>query len=248
MKAEGQNRMSDLILIPTELELARLLQQCPECNRWAAETHPVSRRTHVLGAPTSSEHAGPVAPRLAICGFGLVAAAARTMQLLQWYRPHRVWLVGIAGALSPDLAVGAATEFGSVSIDGIGVGWHDQFRSAASIGWPHWPGDDTTAKIGDQLSLGETAGQPTDAPPHGLLSVAAASQDAAHARWRQQTYPDAVAEDMEGFAVATACCLAGIPCRIIRGISNQAGQRDPRQWKIDAALAAAGERLVPAIG
>ena len=44
---------------------------------------------------------------------------------------------------------------------------------------------------------------------------------------------------MEGFGVAIACEMAGVPWQIIRGISNQAGQRDQAQWCIDEALRAA---------
>lgn len=206
--------MNDLILVPTELELARL---------------------------PHADHPSDDSARYALCGFGLVAAAARTMQLVQQYRPRRVWLVGIAGSLGDRLTVGAAAEFSAVAIEGIGVGWHDRFQPAAAIGWQHWPGDDDSAAIGDRLLL-PTATE-GDHHPQLLLSVAAASQDADHARWRQQHFPQAVAEDMEGFAVATACQLAAVPCRIIRGISNQAGDRTLKNWKIDAALAAAARLL-----
>jgi futalosine hydrolase len=51
--------------------------------------------------------------------------------------------------------------------------------------------------------------------------------------------PAAVAEDMEGFAVALACRLAGVPLTIIRGISNTAGDRDHARWRVPEALAAA---------
>ena len=44
---------------------------------------------------------------------------------------------------------------------------------------------------------------------------------------------------MEGFAVALACALARVPCAIVRGISNVAGDREAGRWRIPAALAAA---------
>lgn len=62
-----------------------------------------------------------------LCGFGIVAAAARTAQLLAALRPERVILVGIAGGLDDRLAIGEATLFDSVACHGIGVG---------SGGWP----------------------------------------------------------------------------------------------------------------
>ena len=64
---------------------------------------------------------------------------------------------------------------------------------------------------------------------------------------RLERYPDAVAEDMEGFGVAVACYFGGVPLQIIRGISNRAGDRDKRNWDIDGALHAAGELTSKAI-
>ena len=58
---------------------------------------------------------------------------------------------------------------------------------------------------------------------------------------RQLRYPEAVAEEMEGFGVAMACRLAGVPLRIVRGISNHAGNRNLAEWQIEEALAAAAE-------
>ena len=40
--------------------------------------------------------------------------------------------------------------------------------------------------------------------------------------------------------MAAACRMAGVSLTIIRGISNQAGNREVASWKIPAALAAAG--------
>jgi futalosine hydrolase len=45
---------------------------------------------------------------------------------------------------------------------------------------------------------------------------------------------------MEGFAVAFACRLRGVPLDVIRGISNTAGDRDTSRWQVAAALEAAG--------
>ena len=45
---------------------------------------------------------------------------------------------------------------------------------------------------------------------------------------------------MEGFAVAFACRLRGVPVDIVRGISNTAGDRDKSHWQVTAALEAAG--------
>jgi len=40
----------------------------------------------------------------------------------------------------------------------------------------------------------------------------------------------------QGFAVAAACRLQNVPLRVVRGISNIAGDRDHSQWKIADAM------------
>ena len=72
-----------------------------------------------------------------------------------------------------------------------------------------------------------------------MLTACAASAGPADVAARRALIPDAVAEDMEGFGIALACELAGVPWTIIRGISNRAGDRDHAQWCVEPALEAA---------
>jgi futalosine hydrolase len=168
----------------------------------------------------------------AVCGFGVVAAAARTAQILAEIRPARVLLIGIAGTFEPDtVAVGSALEFSSVAIEGIGVGEGERLMPTAQLGFPQWPGE---KPIFDRLEL--SAPDSIDAE---LLTVCAAAIDVSHAASRKQRFAAAKAEDMEGFAVALACALYACPLRIIRGISNVVGDRESKRWRISEALAAA---------
>ena len=191
--------------------------------------------------------------RVAVCGFGPVAAAARTAQLLAEHAPERVLLVGIAGRLDDRLAIGAAYRFERVACYGIGVGSGGDFVPAGAIGWQQWPGDadaapdqtgsQTGSQIGDVISCaagGGAGGGRADL----LLTVCAAAANAEDVRLRKQTFPAAAAEDMEGFAVALACRLRGVPVDIVRGISNTAGDRDKSRWQVAAALEAAGRLAV----
>ena len=107
-------------------------------------------------------------------------------------------------------------------------------RAPPQLGFPQWPGDGTRAPIEDRLALAH-AGGPL------LLTTTAASADDRDADLRRQRFPQARAEDMEGFAVALACALADVPLEIVRGISNQVGDREPGRWSIPRALAAARE-------
>jgi futalosine hydrolase len=178
--------------------------------------------------------------RVELCGFGLVAAAARTSQLLARDPAARVTLVGIAGRFDDRLAVGSAYRFDEVACYGVGVGSGDNFMGAEAVGWVQWPGDpaDPGREIGD-LTPCATAAAST-APRAGLLlSSCAAAASVDDVRQRRRLYPAAMAEDMEGFGVALACRLHGVPVDIVRGVSNTVGDRDKARWRVETALEAA---------
>lgn len=208
---------STLVLVPTESELSRLADE------------------------------GGIDPGLGhveLCGFGPIAAAARTATLCERLAPTRVLLIGIAGAYDVDRhPVGSALAFGDVALDGVGVGEGSRLVTPPALGFPQWPGssseaghDGGTDPIYDSVTLNFAAAEGVQ-----LLTTCAASDSPAHAAERRERFPAAVAEDMEGFAVATACRLAGVPVGIVRGISNEVGDRDPKSWRIPGALKAARE-------
>ena len=206
--------MRSLLLVPTEIE-----------------------RCHLAGRPDFGGHAP-----CELCGFGPVAAAARAASLIARYNAERVVLIGIAGTFdSTGLPVGTAAVFPRVAMHGIGVGVAAEFVSAAALGFHHWPttgrgpGHPDDVEELDELIV--DAAVPADTGQ--LLTCCTASASPAEARQRLAQYPDAVAEDMEGFAVALACRLAGIPLVVARGISNEVGDRDVARWQIPAALDAA---------
>ncbi len=190
--------------------------------------------------------------RVELCGFGPVVAAARAAQLIAEHRPERVLLVGIAGRFAGRLAIGQAYAFERVACHGIGAGTGDAFMPAQEMGWKQWSGaaSDATAPIGDSLpcTSGRLPVAAADAQAGLLLSACSASAGEGDVRSRLRLHPDAAAEDMEGFAVAVACRLAGVPLDIVRGISNTAGDRDTSRWKIDAACRAAAELVATLLG
>ena len=216
-------------------------------------------RQHLVLVPTESERliiepvvraGGSGSFCLQLCGFGPVVAAARTAQLIAEHRPEGVLLVGIAGRFTDSLAVGQAYAFERVACHGVGAGSGDAFVPAEAMGWPQWLGSgaDPATPLGDVISC-TTGRLPAAAPRAGLLlSACAASAGEADVRSRRRLFPDAVAEDMEGFAVAAACRLAGVPLDIVRGISNTAGDRDTSRWQIEAACRAAAELAAMILG
>ena len=205
-----------LILVPTELERARL------------------------------EDAGGFPRELAwtaVCGFGVAAAAARTGDLLARHSPAQVLLVGIAGAY--DIAthtLGSAHAFRAVCSHGIGAGEGERFQGPTSLGFPQWPASEEAGVVEERLELKTPGGA-------GLLvTTCAASDTPDRAASLRERYTDAVAEDMEGFGVALACHLARTPCWIVRGISNEVGDRNPTHWRIPSALSAARRLSLELLG
>lgn len=172
--------------------------------------------------------------RLELCGFGPIAAAARTSGLILQHQPHRVILAGIAGSYDGRLTIGDAYQFDSVASYGIGVGTGSSFATAGQMGWHQWPGCDATQAIGDVITLSNQ-----HQPSGQLLTVCASANDEHDVARRVAAFPDAVAEDMEGFAVALACRLSRVPFSIVRGISNKAGNRNHSEWKVETALQSA---------
>ena len=213
---------------------------------------------HLILIPTEQERRilGPImAPaidgsaRMELCGFGMASAAARTAQLVAHHAPARVLLVGIAGRLDDRLSLGAACRFSHVSCYGIGAGAGGDFRTAESMGWLQWPGDppDPAVAIGDTIACSSDADTIVSGSER-LLTVSAAAASEADVVARKRLFPDAAAEDMEGFAVALACRLERVPVDIVRGISNTAGDRDKTRWQVTGALEAAAALAVQIMG
>ncbi len=193
--------------------------------------------------PTLSHRADDNKVRFQVCGFGPIAAGIETARLVERYRPARILLVGIAGSYDGHTELGTAFMFDQVACDAVGVGGGNQFQTAEKIGWMQWPGDSESDPIGDQVELAHV-----NSAGHLLLTVGSASVDSKQADGRRERWPAAIAEDMEGFAVAMAGRRANTPVSIIRGISNLAGNRDHANWQIDQALQGASELATEFLG
>jgi futalosine hydrolase len=172
-----------------------------------------------------------------VCGFGVAASAARTAQLLGFLRPRQVLLVGIAGSFDEERRpVGSALAFSRVRIDGIGKGEGGDFSPPSALGIPQWnpPAGMEGSPIEEELPLLRPAGT----EEAELLTVCSASATPEEAKRRRDRFPEAAAEEMEGFSVALACAMTATPLTILRGISNAVGSGDPKRWKIEPAIAA----------
>ncbi|MCC7334583.1 MAG: futalosine hydrolase [Pirellulaceae bacterium] len=203
-----------LLLIPTDVE-----------RRWAgALVDKLLRRAQVE-----------------LCGFGPIVAGIRTTQHIAQHRPERVLLVGIAGAINAELPMGKAYEFDQVACYGIGAGCGSNFQTASELGWHQWSSespDSGIPSVDDTIPLSPVDKMASE-NSRLLLTVCAASANAADVARHRVKFPQALAEDMEGFSVAAACRLARVPLRIVRGISNVAGDREHKHWQSAAAMQAA---------
>jgi len=150
-------------------------------------------------------------------------------------------LVGVAGTYVPaEAPVGSAVVGTFVRPFGIGIGSGSEHRSLGEAQWSHLPPTHAWRDVDERLPLHVPL---VRAARGGLLSVAAASATREEATERHARHPDALAEEMEGFAVALAARVSGVPLTVVRGISNVAGDRDPGTWELEAALGAAQETV-----
>ncbi len=163
-------------------------------------------------------------------GVGPAAAAAGTA----WFLARNP---GVTTVLSAGIAGGLVTriQLGALAVANRSV--------AADLGADSAGGFITL----DDLGFGATS-LPTadlkilpDAVRGAVLTVSTVTGTAARAEALAERYPDAVAEGMEGFGVATACALAGVPFGEVRAISNPVGPRDRAAWRIGPALDALAE-------
>jgi futalosine hydrolase len=160
---------------------------------------------------------------LVLTGLGLAEAGAAAGRAFAERQPGRALLVGLAGTLDPSaLPVGALLLATSVACDGIGAGEGTTFVTLAG------PRIGLASLSPKALVEGATRGE--------LLSVAAAAGSPEMARARRRRHPDALAEEMEGYAVARAAKLARVKLAILRAVCNVAGDRDHAGWRMGEAL------------
>jgi len=160
-------------------------------------------------------------------GVGVGAAAAETAWLLASHRTRYSTVVsaGIAGGFVGRIDVGAtAVAARSVAAD-LGADGPDGFLPLDELGFG------ATGLPATALALpGAIAG--------AILTVSTVTGTAARAAVLAARHPDAVAEGMEGFGVATACARAGVAFAEVRTVSNAVGPRDRGSWRIREALEA----------
>ena len=203
---------------------------------------------------------------LAASGVGKVNAAAATATLLSRFDIKQVWNIGSAGAYDGGpLRIGDVliTETALCGDEGIltskddltnaslgfplvvreGEAFFDAFplnrsplwkwaEEAVPSGWYHsGEGGALLPVIAEESARGQTF-QLLRGPS---LTVSMVSGDATVAAERAQR-TGALAENMEGSAVAQVCFRFGVPLLECRGISNVAGDRRKEHWQLREAV------------
>lgn len=171
-----------------------------------------------------------------LAGVGPASAAARTAALLAKASYDLVISAGIAGGF-PGIAnmgsivvantiiaadLGAETAEGFISVDKLGFG------SSRAVTERNW--------VERYVNTLNAAGH--DAIAGDILTLSTVTGTAATAAELLEREPDAAAEAMEGFGVATAAREFGIAFQEIRTISNAIGPRDRSSWRLKEALTA----------
>ena len=183
--------------------------------------------------------------RVLVTGVGAVNAACALTRFLEREGAKSVIVCGIAGAY-PNTFSGGGLGIGSVvcaeseCYGDLGANSPGGFLDLQALGFPL------------------IAGQAVNQPPiynHLPMQIFPAARRARFVTVNTCTGTDEDAgrmqartageiETMEGAAIAHAARLYGIPAGEIRAISNRAGNRDRRAWRVKEAAAAAQEALL----
>lgn len=159
-----------------------------------------------------------------VAGIGPAAAAAATSAALASGRYDAVVSAGIAGGF--DIPLGTVVVASRIVAADLGVETPDGFQPIGITAFdvPTEPAATMAARA--QAITGT------------VLTVSTVTGTAATAAALRARHPDAVAEAMEGFGVATAAARHGVPFAEVRAISNAIGPRDRASWRIPEALQA----------
>jgi futalosine hydrolase len=204
----------------------------------------------VRHTPSAFEYAeGTIgALRVTLCagGVGKINAAAATAILIERQRPSLVINTGCAGAYPGsglsvgDLAVASDEILGDEGVL-TGAGWRDlRFMEMASI----VRGKQT---YHNELPLSKHAAEKAMqlADYYGVFLMRGRFVTVSTCSGTRQRgeilarHFNAIAESMEGAAVAQICVRSGVDCLEIRGISNLVTDRDMSAWDIPRAVESA---------
>lgn len=205
---------------------------------------------NAVDAAATGEQATAGAHVLSV-GVGIAAAAAHTArwlterQLTGQAAYDAVISAGIGGAYVRRGALGDIVVGRRTIVADLGADSPDGFLTLSDLGFG------TDAMDADPGVFERVTASLPSALTGSVLSVQTVTGTAARAAELADRHPDAVAEAMEGWGVATAAEDHGVPFVEIRTVSNMVGPRDRMAWRIDLAMGAltrVGKALATLVG
>ncbi|WP_405735316.1 futalosine hydrolase [Streptomyces sp. NBC_00028] len=176
-------------------------------------------------------------------GVGPARAAAATATALAAAPYGLVVSAGIAGGFLPDAPVGSLVVADEITAADLGAETADGFVPVTELGFGTVSHRPPEALVRDAVAA-------TGARAGAVLTVSTVTGTAARAALLKDRHPTALAEAMEGFGVAEAAAVHGVPVLEIRAVSNPVGPRDRAAWRIGDALEALAEgfgKLAPVL-
>lgn len=212
--------MKTLLLIPTLLE-ANCLAGVPDARL-------------LLSGPVSWRGVD-----LALTGMGPVDAGVTASRHLARGEWGRCILAGLAGAYEGrGFEPPSLVEVRSFVMDGAGVLGPSGVQAWEDLGLP-----ESVRGLLEPTTHERVGSAPTGLPEAAALTVSASSATRDVARARAADWPSVQIEEMEGFAVARACRLSGVPLTCIRAVSNRCGDREKSRWYVSESMTLIQERL-----
>lgn len=156
---------------------------------------------------------------LAVCGPGKVNAALCAQSMILRYQPEWVLNLGVAGAGEEGVSIGdmvVATAAVQHDMDTSPIG--DPVGYISKVGLIQLPCDNVLRE-----RIADAASRLQDVRVH--QGIIATGDQFIHDPQRRAAIHSAFgakAIEMEGAAVAHACCMHGVPCGILRSVSDNA--------------------------
>lgn len=173
---------------------------------------------------------------VALAGVGPSMAAANTAATLAAAEYSLVVSAGIGGGFVGQAEVGSLVVASEIIAADLGAETPEGFIRLEELGFgsSRIPVDSSLA---DRLTAAlRLAGWSARSGP--ILTMSTVTGSAETAIQLSKRVPGACAEGMEGYGVAVAANLRGLPVVEIRAISNPVGPRDRANWRIKEALEA----------
>ncbi|MFX0595092.1 futalosine hydrolase [Melissospora conviva] len=180
---------------------------------------------------------------VAAVGVGPALAAAATARLLTQAeadgRPYRaVVSAGVAGGFTGRAAVAETVLALRSVVADLGAESPQGFLPVTELGMSAEALGGDIAVDADPALLAALRAALPGARLGEVLTVSTVTGTAESAQRLAERHPAALAEAMEGYGVAVAARLAGVPFAELRTVSNPIGPRDRGAWRLTEALAA----------